>query len=116
MSIFEDSILSEVDKRKEALTRIELALFTKRYKISSKDFSIFSVQSISMIYSIWEGFIQQSFQLYISELNSFGLDFNQFCNEIKIFHIENKFKQFNSYPQKRLEKLNFMPIYIYFIL
>ncbi len=86
---------------------IERAIFTKRYNINRKHFSLLSIQSISILYSYWEGFIQKSFQLYIDYLNKQEIDFRCFCNSIIIYHMENTFKQFYNYPQNDKKKLNF---------
>ncbi len=67
MSDFEEKLLEIIEERQTVLFEIERALFTKRYKLSKKHFEIFAVQSVTMIYSIWEGFIQQAFQLYITD-------------------------------------------------
>jgi len=63
---FEKELLEIIEEREMVLFEIERTLFTKRYNLSRKHFEIFAVQSIAMIYSIWEGFIQQTFQLYIT--------------------------------------------------
>lgn len=107
MSDFENKVLKLIEESQSALFEIERVLFTRRYNLSQKHFNIFAVQSITMMYSIWEGFIQKVFQLYISEVNSLNLNFNEFSNEIVIFHMENTFKQLKSYPEKNSNKYNF---------
>ncbi|OQX21167.1 MAG: hypothetical protein BWK80_34215 [Desulfobacteraceae bacterium IS3] len=104
---FEKELLEIIEEREMVLFEIERTLFTKRYNLSRKHFEIFAVQSIAMIYSIWEGFIQQTFQLYITELNRKKLELQDFSDEIIIFHMENTFKQFKDYPQKEKRKTNF---------
>ena len=107
MEEFEQKILELIEERERNLFEIERTLFTKRYKLSQIHFEIFAVQSITMIYAIWEGYTQRAFQLYISELNSLNMNFNEFNNEIKTFHLENQFKQFNEYPRKDTRKYAF---------
>ena len=107
MEEFEQKILELIEEREKNLFEIERTLFTKRYKLSQIHFEIFAVQSITMIYAIWEGYTQRAFQLYISELNSLDMNFNEFNNEIKTFHLENQFKQFNEYPRKDTRKYAF---------
>lgn len=104
---FEEELTTIITEREKILTEIERVLFTKRYKIAQKHIDIFSVQSISMVYAIWEGFAQQAFQLYISQINSLQISFDNFSDAIKIFHMENTFKQFNQYPTKNNSKLKF---------
>jgi len=107
MSDFEKKLLEIIEERETVLFEIERALFTRRYNLSQKHLEIFAVQSITMIYSIWEGFIQQAFQLYITELNSKEIEFKNFRDEIVIFHIENTFKQLREYPEKENRKVKF---------
>lgn len=103
----ENELIQNIDERLKVLAEIERAIFTKRYNLNKMHSEIMSVQSISMIYSIWEGFIQTSFQTYINFLNSLNIPFETFSYEIKIFHIENNFKQFKSYPIKYNKKIKF---------
>jgi RiboL-PSP-HEPN len=107
MTDFETELLAKIKERESILFEIERVLFTKRYDLSKKHHDIFAIQSISMMYSIWEGFIQQVFGLYISELNSLNIDFKDFSDGIQIFHLENTFKQFNEYPEKSKQKALF---------
>jgi hypothetical protein len=96
-----------IEERSTVLFEIERALFTGRYSLSSKHQEIFSTQSISMIYAVWEGFVQTSFNLYIDELNKINLEFYDFCDDIIIYHIENSFKQFKDYPASEKKKIKF---------
>ncbi len=102
-----NKLLDLIEQKETVFFEIERVLFTKRYKLSKKHSNIFSVQSISMIYSIWEGFIQQAFQLYIDKLNTLNIDFNNLSANIRIFHIENSFKQFTQYPKNSNKKNEF---------
>jgi hypothetical protein len=104
---FEKEHLAMIEQRENVIFEIERVLFTKRYKISKKHLDIFTVQSIAMLYAIWEGYIQQTFQLYIKYINSLNIDFNDFNDNIVVFHMDNCFKQFHSYPSKNLGKINF---------
>lgn len=107
MGSFEKSVLEDIEERTLLLSEIEKIIFTKRYKLNHKHVNILSVQSISMMYSIWEGFIQKNFQLYIKELNQLEISFEELNDVLKVFHIENTFKQFNEYPEKITKKIQF---------
>jgi hypothetical protein len=96
----DNQLLSLIEEKTSVLFEIEKVLFTKRYKLSKKHLEIFSVQSIAMVYAIWEGFIQQSFRLYIDEINSLDIDFDNLCEQIRINHIENHLRQLKFYPSK----------------
>lgn len=107
MSNFEYLLERNVNERQSALFEIERALFTKRYNLSKKHSEILSVQSISMIYSIWEGFIQTSFNLYIDEINSQDIEPHLIKDELFVYHVENSFKQLKEYPEKHNRKVVF---------
>jgi RiboL-PSP-HEPN len=107
MHDFDVTLQEIIEERISVLFEIERAIFTNRYSLSSKHQDIFSTQSISMIYSIWEGFIQKSFNLYIDELNKASIDFHDFCDEIVIYHMEDFFKQFKEYPENNNKKVKF---------
>lgn len=104
---FENEHLAMLEQRVAVLTEIEKVLFTKRYRLSQKHLNIFTVQSIAMIYSIWEGYVQESFQLYIRYINSLNINFSELSDEIVVFHMDNSFKQFHQYPQKNTGKVKF---------
>ena len=105
MNDFDQKLLNIVEEREIVLFEIQRALFTKRYNLSKNHFEILSIQSISMIYSIWEGFVQKSFQLYIIKLNSLNINFTNYKEEIIIFHMENSFRQIREYPTKSKKKV-----------
>ena len=107
MDDFDVAIQEAIEERLTVLFEIERAIFTKRYSLSLKHQEIFATQSISMIYSIWEGFVQTSFNLYIDELNKIDIELYTFCDGIVIHHMENSFKQFREYPNKDKQKIKF---------
>lgn len=107
MNNFLHTHLDMIEEREIVLLEVERALFTQRYRLSKKHFDILSVQSISMEYSIWEGFVQNTFQHYINYLNSLNIKFTEFISDIIIFHMENKFKQFYEYPKNDRRKIVF---------
>ena len=104
---FDKYIQNEIDERESILFEIERALFTGRYNLSSKHQNIFWAHSISMLYSVWEGFVQNGFKLYVDELNSYNLDIFEFCHKIVIHHMETSFKQLLDYPSKDNAKIKF---------
>jgi hypothetical protein len=107
MGNLDDALQEVIEERMSVLFEIERAIFTKRYSLSSKHQDILSTQSVSMIYSLWEGFVQKSFNFYIDELNETGIDFYDFCDDIVIHHMESSFKQFKEYPKKDNKKVDF---------
>ena len=107
MNDFDMAIQEAIEERLTVLFEIERAIFTKRYSLSLKHQEIFATQSISMIYAIWEGFVQTSFNLYIDELNKIDIEFYTFSDDIVIHHMENSFRQFREYPNKDKQKIKF---------
>lgn len=98
ITLLEQEIVSDIDERKELMLWVKV-LF-RRYNFSERDEQLFLNYSIPIIYSIWEGFIQTSFQTYIRELNKLGLSLDKVCQPILIYHIESTFPQFKQYPNK----------------
>lgn len=107
MSNFDIKIIELIEERQTVLFEIEKVLFTKRYSLSQKHSDIFSIQSISMIYSIWEGFIQNSFKLYVDELNKDLLHIKDYKDEIMIHQFELSFQQLFDYPTATSKKAGF---------
>ena len=107
MNEFDLNIQKVIEERVSVLFEIEKSIFTKRYSLSKKHQDIFSKQSISMIYSIWEGFVQKAFNLYIDEINRANIAFYNLCDKIVVHHMENAFKQFKEYPSKDSGKIRF---------
>jgi len=107
MNDFDTAIQEIIAENVSILFEIERAIFTNRYRLSSKHQDIFAKQSIAMIYAMWEGFIQRAFNLYIDELNKVEIEFYTFSPEIVIHHMENSFRQFKEYPSKESQKIRF---------
>lgn len=103
-----NDIILDIGERQSVLYEIERVLFTHRYNISRKHLDIFSIQSIAMIYSIWEGFVQNAFSLFVKEINSNNIKFVDLSEEIELFCIESTFKQLKEYPKEANKKKNFL--------
>lgn len=100
-------LLSDYEK---AASEIEYIIFTKRYHLAKKHVAILSTQSISMLYSYWEGYVQKSFQLYAEYINEQRVSFNDFSDDIKVRYMDSNFKQFRDYPKKKEKKINFFAL------
>ena len=102
-TLLEQEIMSDIDERRDLMSRLKA--LSPRYHFLPEDEALFLNHSIPIVYSIWEGFIQTSFQIYIRELNKLDLKINHICDPIFLYHIESKFPQFKEYPQKdKLDK------------
>lgn len=104
---FEEEHNTLISQYEESALEIERAFFTGRYRLSGKHYSLLSIQSIAILYSYWEGFVQNSFQMYIDYLNEQCIPIRMYCDNILVFHMENTFKQFKEYPQKTRGKVCF---------
>lgn len=106
---FENELYKIIDERISVLSGIERIVFTDVYGLSEFHKEIMSVQTISMIYSIWEGFINISFKMYIEYLNDKNIVFSNFHENIIAYDMQAKFKQFNESPTK--DKSKFLKFY-----
>lgn len=106
-SLFNRKIYSLISETESNIYDIEKIIFTHRYKYSEKDFSILSKQSIVMLYSLWEGFIQEVFGLFLEEVNKHIDTIFELCDEFMLSQIEYTFPQFFSYPQNLDKKVKF---------
>ena len=68
---FEEELLHEVDWRTDELSII--ISIPHLFNFNDKQNKIIEKYSVPAIYSIWEGFVKQSFILYIQKINSFEL-------------------------------------------
>lgn len=105
---FENKSLLLIEERHEVIREIERAIFTSRYELTSKHFTIFSTNSISFLYSIWEGFVQKLFGLYIDEINKEEIELFSLCDNLIIFCKERNFRQLKEYPQKNRGKISYI--------
>lgn len=105
---FKNKSLALIEERQSVITEIERAIFTKRYDLSEKHFIILSKNSIPILYSIWEGFVNEIFSIFIDEINKEDIHLLDLNDNIIIFCSERKFKQFREYPQKAGKKILFL--------
>lgn len=106
ITILEEEIQSDIDERKGLL--LQTKTIPLRYNFSNSDEQHFINYSIPIIYSIWEGFVQTTFQTYIREINRLNLSIDLICKPILIHNIESKFKQLRQYPDKLPRKVKFL--------
>ncbi|MDB9534832.1 MAE_28990/MAE_18760 family HEPN-like nuclease [Dolichospermum planctonicum CS-1226] len=102
ITLLEQEIMSDIDERRELMSWVKL--LCARYGFLEEDEQLFLCYSIPIVYSIWEGFVQTSFQIYIRELNKLQLGIDDVCDPILIYHIESKFPQFKQYPKADANK------------
>ncbi len=101
-----DDITEDIEWRKEQLLIAKTLPFLHDFSDSHKEFLI--KYTIPTIYAVWEGFVQNSFQIYIRELNKLNLTKNDFCLNILTHTIESSFPQLKEYPQEFNKRINFI--------
>jgi len=108
-TLLEEEIQSDIDSRNELL--LSTKTLYVRYGFSRLDEQFFLNYSIPIVYSIWEGFMQTSFQTYIRVINreivNQSLSIDKICKSILVYHMETKFKQFKQYPNDEKSKYKF---------
>jgi hypothetical protein len=100
---FLDDIQIDIDERKDILLTTKVLPY--QYSFTEKDKQFFFNYSVLIIYATWEGFVQQTFQSYVRELNSLALDKALISDSILTFTFENTFKQIREYPDKESKKV-----------
>lgn len=104
---FNEQILELISETEGNIYDLERMIFTNRYKFLEKDFKILSKQSIVILYSLWEGFVQEIFRLFLEEINRLTSSYFELKDSFMVSQIEKNFKQFNEYPQDLNKKKNF---------
>lgn len=87
---------------------IERIIFSSQYDFMTKHKEILANQSIAMMYSIWERFIQKAFGLYCKELNRRKIAYKEFSDNIILFCIEMNYPEINNFPKEKNKKIKFI--------
>lgn len=104
MEGFLEEHLLIIQESEKVLNEIERVIFTSRYRLNSKHKDIFSVHTITMIYSIWEGFIQKSFSLYVTYINNLNMKYEDLNDGLLVLCMETHFKQLYEYPKDNVKR------------
>ncbi|PWV51726.1 MAE_28990/MAE_18760 family HEPN-like nuclease [Chitinophaga sp. S165] len=91
-----EEISEDIIWRNEQLLIAKTLPYTHDFSDAHKEFLI--KHSIPTIYAVWEGFVQNSFQIYVRELNKLSLSKNEFCINILAHSVDSSFPQFKEYP------------------
>ncbi len=105
MSDFRDEILADIDWRLFQLATAKTLPF--RYSLSDVHREFLIKYTVPTIYAVWEGFVKNSFEIYVRELNRLGLNMNQICINIVSHSLEKEFPQFKEPPDQFPKLLNF---------
>ena len=104
---FSSEHLTIIDEYCHTMVQIERAIFINIQSFTKLQKELLHTQSIAMLYSIWEGFVTRSFQLYIKHINNQVIPYNMLIDSLFVHEMETKFKQFNDYPGKLKHKTKF---------
>lgn len=105
---FTRELSSDIQERSSAIFIIERVFFTNLYSMIDAHRDVVLLHTIPMLYSIWEGFIQSSFGLYIDYLNRQSITHYQLSKPILLSYTEKKFRQFKEYPSDKTKRITFI--------
>lgn len=89
MPSFEKELLHEVQWRIDEISLLKT--IPHLYKFSDIQKKVLQKYSIPSIYSLWEGFVSDSFSLYIRKLNELKLLMNQLSQNIIVHDLDVKY-------------------------
>ena len=93
--------LSEIlDEKVKVLSDLEKIIYSGIYALSEEHKRILSLQSINMMYSVWEGFISASLKEYINHINDGLSNFSDLSDNIIAYNMVTEVKQFVNPPEE----------------
>jgi hypothetical protein len=104
METLKNAITRDIEERSRAIYVIERVFFTGLYNFNNRHKEVLLIHTIPILYSLWEGFIQHSFQSYIDWLNRQPIRYEDLKDSIAVTYVEKCFPQFNSYPSSEPKK------------
>ncbi len=103
---FEEEITDDIKWRSEQLLIAKTLPFTHDFSESHKEFLI--KYSIPIIYAVWEGFVQNVFQIYVRQLNKLSLTIDEYCINILAHTVDSAFPQLKEYPGDFNDRIKFI--------
>ncbi len=107
MNDYKIKLYDLVSETESNIYNIEKLIYTSRYNFLPQDFKVISKQSIVILYSLWEGFVQEVFQIFLKEVNANVNSLYQLNEDFMLSQIETSFKQFQNYPSKEESRKKF---------
>lgn len=98
MADFASEHANSISESCSDMLNIERAVFINSSSFMQIQKVLLAKHSVVILYSIWEGFVTKSFQLYIEYINNQQLTYDKVIDSILIYNMENRFKQFKNYP------------------
>lgn len=111
MSLFDTQIEELVFETERNISDLEKMIFTGHYNFLDRDFKILSKQSVVILYSLWEGFVQDIFNIFLKEVDNSIHQYFELKDSFMVSQIEKSFPQFKNYPEKNKQKSVFHELY-----
>ena len=77
MADFASEHMLMIDNYCSDMINIERAIFINAFSFPATQKELLSTYSITMLYSIWEGFVAKSFHLYVDYINEQQVLYNE---------------------------------------
>lgn len=106
MQAFEEEIYEDIKWREEQLLMIKT--LPRLYSFSDSHKELIIKNAFLNIYALWEGYVQNSFQIYVRELNRLELKRNEVTHSILYHTIDCAFPQLKEYPEEFHRRLDFI--------
>lgn len=114
MSYFNTKIEELILETESNIYDLEKMIFSGHYNFLGKDFKVLSKQSVVILYSFWEGFVQDIFNIFFKEVDGSIDTYFELNNDFMVSQIEKKFRQFENYPKNNKNKIKFHESYFKF--
>lgn len=96
----ENKLLEILDEKVKVLSDLEKIIYSGIYELSEEHERILTLQSINMMYSVWEGFISASLKEYINHINEELSNFSDLSDNIIAYNMVTEVKQFVNPPEE----------------
>ncbi|MFN5540063.1 MAG: MAE_28990/MAE_18760 family HEPN-like nuclease [Candidatus Melainabacteria bacterium] len=102
MSSLEEKLKVAIDWRVEELSLFKHLIASG--KLAEKEKEIFGKYLITAIYALWEGFITDSFEIYIDELNGLSLEIQALSQDLIQEDLKVKYEKLQNIPKSDFVK------------
>lgn len=86
MSFIEDTLNSEINWRSEEISIVKTIPFLLPFSEQQKE--IWKKHTIPIFYSLWEGFVSESFRVYAHQINDLKIPKDQLCISLLVHSID----------------------------
>lgn len=107
MNYFDMQVEELISETESNIYDLEKMIFSGHYNFLDKDFKILSKQSVVVLYSFWEGFVQDIFDIFLKEVGKLTNSYFELNDDFMVSQIEKRFPQFKNYPENNKGKISF---------